>query len=98
MEDDIVLIMTQSGNPWRQFERFLINIEPAVAAVEIDTNRYFPHMKNAIRHNKCVVDHSGEYVTTARVDDAFNTFHYQALDYLLPYSTKHTKESWWYSI
>ena len=34
MEDDIVLITTQSGNPWRQFERFLINIEPAVAAVK----------------------------------------------------------------
>ena len=60
MDDDIVLTTTKTGNPWRQFERFLINIEPAVAAVEIDTNRLFPRMKNAIQHNKCVVDYSGE--------------------------------------
>ena len=94
MDDDIVLTTTKSGNPWRQFERFLINIEPAIAAVDIDSNRLFPGMKNAIQHNKCVVDHSGEYITTGRIDDAFNAFDYQTLDYLLPYSTK---ESWWYS-
>ena len=54
-------------------------------------------MKNAIEHNECVVDHPGEYVTTARFDDAFNAFHHQTLDYLFPYSTKHAEESWWYS-
>ena len=60
MDDDIVLTTTKSGNPWRQFERFLINIEPAIAAVDIDCNQ-FPRIKNAIQHNKYVVDHSGEY-------------------------------------
>ena len=97
IDDDIVLNTTKSGNPWRQFERFLINIEPAVAAVEINSNPYFARMKHAIQHNKCVVDHSREYVTTAKFDAAFNAFHYQALDYLLPYSTNHMNESWRYS-
>ena len=32
MDDDIFLKTTNGGNPWRQFERFLVNIEPAVAA------------------------------------------------------------------
>ena len=97
MDDDIVLTSTKSGNPWRQFETFLINIEPAVAAVEIDTHQIFPRIKKAIEYHKCVVDDKSEYITTARIDTAFNAFHYQALDYLLPYSTNHINESWWYS-
>ena len=97
IDDDIILNTTEVGNPWRQFERFLINIEPAVAAVETNTNQFFPRRRTAIQHNKCVVDDRREYITTARFDDAFNAFHTQALDYLLPYSTNHINESWWYS-
>jgi len=83
MDDDIIL-KTTSGNPWRQFERFLVNIEPAVAAVETNTNPYFPRREKAIQHNKCVVDNRREYVTTARFDEAVNAFHYQTLDNLFP--------------
>ena len=97
VDDDIVLNTTKTGNPWRQFERFLFNIEPAVAAVETDTNPYFPRRENAIQHNKCVVDQPREYFTTASFDDAFIAYHYQTLGYLLPYSTNHIKESWWMS-
>ena len=97
VDDDIVLNSTKTGNPWRQFERFLFNIEPAVAAVETDTNPYFPRRKNAIQHNKCVVDQPREYFTTASFDDAFVAYHYQTLGYLLPYATNHIKKSWWMS-
>ena len=97
VDDDIVLKTTKSGNPWRQFERFLVNIEPAVAAVETNTNPYFPRRLKAIQHNKCVADYRREYVTTARFDEAFNAFHYQTLDYLFPYSTKHINKTWSYS-
>ena len=97
VDDDIVLNTTKTGNPWKQFERFLFNIEPAVAAVETNTNRYFPRRKNAIQHNKCVVDQPREYFTTASFDDAFIAYHYQTLGYLLPYSTNHIKQSWWMS-
>ena len=94
MDDDIILKTTNGGNPWRQFEKFLVNIEPAVAAVETNTNPYFPRRKKAIQHNKCVVDNGREYVTTARFDEAVNAFHYQTLDYLFPYSTKRDSISW----
>ena len=97
MDDDVVLTTNKSGNPWRQFERFLFNIEPAVAAVDVDTHQFLPHRKYALWHNKCVVDHKRNYVTMARFDEAFNAFHYQTLDYLLPYSTNHIMESWWLS-
>jgi len=61
MDDDIILKAKNGGNPWRQFERFLVNIEPAVAAVETNNgteamnklmkNRYLCRQKSIILSN-----------------------------------------------
>ena len=38
-----------------------------------------------------------EYIPAVHYDAAFNAFHHQAVDYLLPYPTKFDNISWWFS-
>ena len=96
MDDDIELITELSVNPWRTFLDFLIDIEPAVGVVDHQCN--VQNGLNAMERLGCGINvNSTNYINAPNFDSAFNAFHYQAVDYILPYPTQFDKISWWYS-
>ena len=96
MDDDIILqtINNATGNPWRLFEDFLRRIVPAVGAVEI--NKATRTLK-ARKLQGCSLNRTQEYIPAVHYDAAFNAFHYQAVEYILPYPLDFDKISWWFS-
>ena len=100
MDDDIVLefkTKPNNHNPWREFENFLKRIEPAVGAADIYTKERLRLVYNARKKQGCSVKEKTDYLPTVRFDAAFNAFHYQAVEYILPYSHKSDAISWWLS-
>ena len=101
MDDDIFLqikVPRSTKNPWRLFENFLMRIQPAVGVVDGSGCQYLPHIFEARKHLGCKLENKAEYVPTPRFDAAFNAFHYNAVDYILPYSQKFDSISWWYPV
>ena len=97
MDDDIVL-KKSTKNPWREFqEDFLKRIEPAVAAVDADSHPCLPDVYTARKNQGCVLKEPAEYLPAVRFDAAFNAFHYQAVEYILPYSGRFDTTTWWYN-
>ena len=97
VDDDIVLeFETKQNNPWREFEDFLKRIEPAVAALDTDSQR-LPGIYEAREKQGCSLKEIPEYLPVSRFDAAFNAFHCQAIGYILPYSYKSDAISWWFS-
>ena len=85
------------NNPWRVFEDFLKRIEPAVGAVDVNSN---PHLKDvyaAREQQGCILKEPSDYLPAAQFDPAFNAFHYQAVEHLLPYPCKFDSISWYYT-
>ncbi len=99
MDDDIVLnTTTKQQNPWREFEDFLKRIEPAVASVEtFPKSRCLPAVYNARKDQGCGLDETAECLPVVRIDPAYNAFHYQAVEYLLPYFNRFDADTWWAS-
>ncbi len=99
IDDDIILEgATEEKQPWRAFEDFLRRIEPAVAAIELaKTNKCLPVIHEARQKHGCRLNGSPEYLPTVKFDPAVNAFHYQAVDYILPYSSKFDNVTWWAS-
>ena len=96
MDDDIELTTELSVNPWRTFLDFLIDIEPAVGVVDYPWN--VQNGLDAMERLGCGINvNSTNYINAPNFDSAFNAFHYQAVDYILPYPTQFDKISWWYS-
>lgn len=96
LDDDIGLsTKTPNANPWREFEDFLKQIEPAVAAINTDTNGMLQHVLNGRKQKGCPLNKTlnYSYVPTARFDPAMNAYHYEAAEYILPYTTLYDKTS-----
>ena len=97
IDDDIKLKTELKGiNPWWKVLEFLIRIEPAVGVVDYTWN-----IKKTILAMKklgCEVNKAAiEYLNAPNFDSAFNAFHYQAVDYILPYPTTFDNISWLWS-
>ena len=100
MDDDIVLRFKtepNNHNPWREFENFLKRIEPAVGAVDIYKNEFIQIAYRARKKQGCSVKEKTDYLPTVRFDAAYDAFHYQAIEYLLPYSSSYDATNWWLS-
>ena len=95
MDDDIFLTAKVTGNPWRAFEDFLRRIEPAVGAVDTNRLRCVPLSYRVRLLLGCSLKGTQEYIPAVRYDGALNAFHYQAVEYILPYSLKFDNTSWW---
>lgn len=76
------LDMPLTGNPFRTFERFLLEWEPAVGYTRYDWQHYEKGRIVSLGHN---------------FDGLFNAFHRETLSFLLPYYTGFDSESWLYS-
>ena len=99
LDNDIGLTTkTQNSNPWREFEDFLKQVEPAIAAIDTNTNGMLQHILNGRRQKGCTLNQTlhYSYITTARFNPAMNAYHYEAAEYILPYTTRYDKTSWWY--
>ncbi len=71
-----------AGNPFRTFEQFLLEWEPAVGYTRYDWQHFEDGRPVNLGHN---------------IDALFNAFHRETLDVLLPYYTGFDSESWLYS-
>ena len=96
IDDDIELTTVLSINPWRTFLDFLIDIEPAVGVIDFPEN-VLRGLYARARLGCGININSTDYINAPNFDSAFNAFHYQAIDYILPYPTEFDKISWWYS-
>ena len=94
MDDDLILRDKKGGNPWRGFEDFLRTVEPAVAAVDINKRHRLRRAHKGRRQLGCKKNIICDYISVARFDAAFNAFHREAVDYILPYSTRFDSLSW----
>lgn len=101
MDDDIFLHCEErwcsrlhSRNPWRLFEEFLRRVRPAVAALQLS----LPGTQR-VKHKFCpiAVGSDIEYSPTVWYNGAFNAFHHQAVEHLLPYWDRLENISIWYS-
>ena len=100
MDDDIILQSKASRmNPWRAFENFLEEIEPAVGIAEVDYGEYgnLYYVYNGRKKRNCTLKETPDYIPITHFDSAFNAFHYKAVDSILPYPTKFDNISWWFS-
>lgn len=70
------------GNPFRTFERYLLEWEPAVGYTRYSWQYYEPGAEVNLGYN---------------FDALFNAFHKEAVSFLLPYYTGFDAESWLYS-
>ena len=83
-------------SPFRAFEAWLLDYEPAVGIVD----QPGPQSAMSIlqkRRMKCGITESSMAVPTVWFDAIFNAFHYKAIKHILPYPTQFDKESWWAS-
>ena len=71
-----------TGNPFRTFEKFLLEWEPAVGYTRYDWQHCETGQAVNLGHN---------------IDGLFNAFHRETLPFLLPYYTGFDSESWLYS-
>ena len=71
-----------TGNPFRTFERFLLEWEPALGYTRYDWQHYQKGCAVNLGHN---------------IDGLFSAFHRESLSFLLPYYTGFDSESWLYS-
>ena len=97
MDDDIVLETKTKKNPWRIFEEFLKRIEPAIGAVDIGDHLWLRRAYKGRENKGCSLKEPSDYLPVPRFDAAFNAFHYQAVDYILPYSCRFDVTSWWFA-
>ena len=97
MDDDITLQIQAAVNPWRVFEDFLTRIEPAVGAVDTTNNHCVSRTYRARKLLGCGLNGYYEYVPAVHYDAGFNAFHHEAVDYILPYSSKFDAISWLFS-
>jgi hypothetical protein len=43
------------------------------------------------------INQTSNYIPTARFDAAMNAYHYEAVEYIIPYTTMYDNTSWWFS-
>ena len=103
MDDDIVLVTKQdkSINPWRKFEDSLKTVEPAVGALTWGNMKNCYHCLDVIyqarQKQECRINETTEFLPVVDFDAAFNAFHYQSVEYILPYSNQFDANNWCYS-
>ena len=78
-------------NLWRVFDDALRTIQPPVVTID-------PIIKfNNISLKDCKPEYVTKFAQVFWFDGMFNAFHYQAIDHILPYSTRFDNISWFYS-
>ncbi|KAL9950936.1 hypothetical protein ACROYT_G043509 [Oculina patagonica] len=83
--------------PFRAFERWLLDNEPAVGVTEYPNKRQNVRFILERRRMLCGINETSMVVPVFWIDAILNAFHHKAIDHILPYPTKYDKQSWWSS-
>ena len=97
MDDDVRLIPVDkrsTQNPFRMYEKSLKTFQPAVVIILDDSERCTFPKKIISERSNCEVT---GYLQIYRIDGLFIAYHYQVIDFILPYEPKYDSVSWWYS-
>ena len=103
IDDDIVLVAKRNKNinPWRKFEDSLERIEPAVGVLAWGSMKKCRHCLDTVYQARqkqgCSLNETTEFIPVVAFDAAFNAFHHQSVEYILPYSNRYDVSNWWYS-
>ena len=102
MDDDVTLKVEgmKPQNPWRLFENFLRELEPALASIGLANTWIcnFKAMYNSRKNRGCILNFGNvDNIPTPFYDPAINAFHYEAVEHILPYTTRYDNISWWWS-
>ena len=100
MDDDIIIrskVKNLNSEPWRVFEMFLKDIESAVGIAEVEGFGNLDFVYNGRKEQNYTLNETPDYIPIAHFDSAFNAFHYEAVDSVLPYPTKFDNISIWLS-
>ena len=102
MDDDVTLKVegTKPQNPWRLFENFLRELEPALASIRLANTWIcdFKAMYKSRKNRGCILNFNNfDNIPTPFYDPAINAFHYEAVEHILPYTTRYDNISWWWS-
>ncbi|KAL9950943.1 hypothetical protein ACROYT_G043518 [Oculina patagonica] len=81
--------------PFRAFERWLLDNEPAIG--NCPGSREDVDVIFKTRRMLCGINETSMVVPVMCFDAILNAFHHKAIDHILPYPTKYDKESWWSS-
>ncbi|KAL9950944.1 hypothetical protein ACROYT_G043519 [Oculina patagonica] len=84
-------------SPFRAFERWLLDNEPAVGVTDYPDNRQNVKVIFERQRILCGINETSMVVPVMWIDAIFDAFHHKAIDHILPYPTKYDKESWWRS-
>ena len=80
--------------PFRAFEQWLLDDEPAVGVVNYNDNANTLLQR---RRLVCGTNEPSVVVPVMWFDALFNAFNHEAIRHILPYPTQYDKESWWIS-
>ena len=80
--------------PFRSFEQWLLDDEPALGVVNYGNNA---NKSLERRRVICSINEPTLVVPVMWFDALFNAFHHQAIKHILPYPTQYDKDSWWIS-
>ena len=80
--------------PFRAFEQWLLDDEPAVGVGNYNKNS--TELLNR-RRVKCRINEPSVVVPVVQFDALINAFHHKAIKHILPYPTQYDKDSWWIS-
>ena len=101
IDEDVVLMFNDFAppamkklQPFRAFEEWLLDYEPAVGVLDYRAH----HGANWTfdrRQKLCGITERSMVLPVVWYDGLFNAYHWQALKHLFPYHVQHEKESWW---
>ena len=80
--------------PFRSFEQWLLDDEPALGVVNYGNNA---NKSLERRRVICSINEPTLVVPVMWFDALFNAFHHQAIKHILPYPTQYDRDSWWIS-
>ena len=80
--------------PFRAFEQWLLDDEPALGVVDYKNNS-----KTLLQRRRviCNIHESSVVVPVIWFDALINAFHHESIKHLLPFPTQYDSESWWIS-
>ena len=99
MDDDVMLEDSEDRtvSPWRKFEAFLLSVEPAIAATDLQSQDLLGRLRRTHKAKGCARREDAAYIGTLWYDAIFNAFHAKAVKHLLPYISTFDQQTWWAS-
>lgn len=101
LDEDVVLSFNEFTppamkklQPFRAFEEWLLDYEPAVGVLDHRTHHGASWTFNK-RQKLCGITERSMVLPTVWFDGIFNAYHWQAVKHLFPYRLQYEKKSWW---